>query len=59
MRDVRGRVDAAGFHQPLVDGGGDVAVDAIHPCGEAAGGGGGVGAFFGVASALDDVAADA
>ncbi|MEU5773445.1 hypothetical protein ABZ819_09130 [Streptomyces venezuelae] len=64
LGDVCVRVDAAGFHEPLMDCCGDVAACGIHPAGEvrsleAAGGGGPVGAFFGVISALDDVAADA
>lgn len=55
--------DASGLHEPLVDGGGDVAcrgVDAASEvgCVVAAGGGGAVGAFFCVVGALDDLAAD-
>ena len=62
--DVGVRTDTPGFHEPLVDGCGDVAgcgVDAAGEVGgvEAAGLGGSVGALFSVVGALDDVAADA
>ncbi|MFE9776383.1 hypothetical protein ACFYOV_32965 [Streptomyces sp. NPDC005931] len=64
MEDLRVFPDASGLHEPLADGGGDVACCGVHAAGkvggvEAAGLGGAVGAFSGVVGALDDVAADA
>jgi hypothetical protein len=62
MEDLGVRVDAAGFHEPLVHGCRDVAAGGVHAageidCGEAAGLSGAVGALLGVVGALDDVAA--
>lgn len=62
--DLGVRADATALHEPLVDGGGDVAADGVDAAGEvggvvAAGLGGAVGTLFGVVGALDDVAADA
>ncbi|ANP51961.1 hypothetical protein J2Z21_009026 [Streptomyces griseochromogenes] len=63
MEDLDVGMDASGFHEPLMDGGGDVSSDGVDSSGEvdgveSAGLGGAVGAFFGVVSTLDDVAAD-
>lgn len=56
-------LDATGFGEPLVDGGGDVTARGVDPAGEIgcvepAGPGGAVGAFFGVVGAWDYIPAD-
>ncbi|MFH8681155.1 hypothetical protein [Streptomyces lydicus] len=57
-------VDAAGLQEPLCDGSGDVSACCVYPLAEfggveTSGGGGAVGALFGVVGTLDDAAADA
>ncbi|MFG3490036.1 hypothetical protein [Streptomyces sp. NPDC047972] len=64
MDDAGVGVDAAGFDEPLVNGGGDIAPGLVGAasevgCFEPSGGRGAVGAVLRVVGQLDDVAADA